>query len=44
MDIVDMMYNLIDNAKKKAKEANVEEIEAPPSNITPIRIKSKCLH
>jgi hypothetical protein len=30
--------------QKKAKEANVKEVEAFPGNITPIRIKSKCLH
>jgi hypothetical protein len=28
--------------QKKAKEANVKEVEAPLDNITPIRIKSKC--
>jgi hypothetical protein len=38
-----MMYNLIDNAKK-GKGGKCKEVEAPLSNITPIRIKTKCLH
>jgi hypothetical protein len=29
MDVVDMMYNLIDNAKKKGKGGNVKEVKAP---------------